>query len=130
MRRSLYRDADMESMSDGWDNATAHGWLDPLDDPTLGPDNPARHGATLRLAALNSGLWWVGATWPSLRLMQIMEYRMATEDLWDQVGGTPAANSRTPVRCTGGCEPKAPPEANARRPGLRGWPALARTNGA
>lgn len=64
-------------MSDGWDHDSAHGWLDPLDDPTLGPTNPARIGFTMRLAALNSGLWWVGATWPSYRVMQIMEYRCA-----------------------------------------------------
>lgn len=83
---ALYRDADMESMSDGWDHDTAYGWLDPLDDPTMGAQNPARRGFTMRLAALNSGLWWVGATAPSYRVMQIMEYRMATEDLWDQSG--------------------------------------------
>ena len=28
----------------------------------------------------------MGATYPSMRLMDIMEYRMATEDLWDQSG--------------------------------------------
>ena len=27
---AVYRDADLETMTDGWDNATAHGWLDPL----------------------------------------------------------------------------------------------------
>lgn len=51
----LYRDSDIESMSDGWDNQTTHGYLDPLGDVSLGPDNPARYGHTLRISALNSG---------------------------------------------------------------------------
>jgi hypothetical protein len=83
---ALYRDADIESMSDGWDAHTLHGWLDPVDDPSMGARSPGRRGATLRAAALNSGLWYVTATAPVLSLMIVMEHRMATEDLWDQSG--------------------------------------------
>ena len=82
----LYRDADVESMSDGWDASTAFGWLDPLDDVTMGNGSPLRRAHTLRAAALNSGLWFVQATSPVLALMTVMEHRMATEDLWDQAG--------------------------------------------
>ena len=82
--QALYRDSDIESMSDGWDNKTAHGDIEHIDDLAMGI---ARHvPATMRMAALNSGLWYVAATVPALRLMQIMAYRMATEDLWDQAG--------------------------------------------
>jgi hypothetical protein len=44
-------------MSDGWDNGTVNGFLDPVDDPAMGVDSPARRKQTLRVAALNSGLW-------------------------------------------------------------------------
>lgn len=82
---ALHRDSDVESMSDGWDAGSSFGWLDGLDDAT-GPAGPLRRGATLRIAALNSGLWFVTATAPTLALMAVMEHRMATEDLWDQSG--------------------------------------------
>mmetsp|Transcript_33722 Transcript_33722/g.107136 ORF Transcript_33722/g.107136 Transcript_33722/m.107136 type:complete len:979 (+) Transcript_33722:200-3136(+) len=82
----LYRDSDVEGMSDGWDAPTAHGTLEETDDPTIGVDNPGRKRSTMRIAALNSGLWFVRATYPSLRLMEVMAHRMATEDLWDQSG--------------------------------------------
>ena len=82
----LYRDADVESMSDGWDNSSAHGFLDRVDDPSMGPDGRKRARA-FRVAALNSGMWYVSATEASRRLMAIMAHRMATEDkLWDQAG--------------------------------------------
>mmetsp|Transcript_9978 Transcript_9978/g.45167 ORF Transcript_9978/g.45167 Transcript_9978/m.45167 type:complete len:1011 (+) Transcript_9978:321-3353(+) len=82
----LYRDADVESMSDGWDNSSAHGFLDTVDDPSMGPDGRKRARA-FRVAALNSGMWYVSATEASRRLMAIMAHRMATEDkLWDQAG--------------------------------------------
>ncbi|KAK3263022.1 hypothetical protein CYMTET_28152 [Cymbomonas tetramitiformis] len=88
----LYRDADIESMSDGWDNNTSHGYMDTVDDAALGIDNPARVRHSLRIAALNSGLWYVAATHASLRLMTIMQYRMDTEDVgpdWIQPGALP-----------------------------------------
>eukprot|EP00899_Mesostigma_viride_P023436 jgi/Mesvir1/4277/Mv22236-RA.2 len=82
----IHRDADVEGMTDGWDNGTSHGFLDDVDDPLAGEASAFRHGASLRISALNSGLWYVRATYASSRLMVIMEHRMATEDLWDQSG--------------------------------------------
>lgn len=81
---SLYRDSDIESMSDGWDNKTLHGDIEPIVDHAMG--YAYNVPATMRMAALNSGLWYVAATVPALRLMQIMAHRMATEELWDQAG--------------------------------------------
>lgn len=80
----LYRDSDIESMSDGWDNSSAHGFFDRVDDPAMGLGR--RRARAFRVAALNSGMWLVMATHASRRLMAIMSHRMATEDLWDQAG--------------------------------------------
>ena len=80
----LYRDSDIESMSDGWDNSSAHGFFDRVDDPAMG--HGRRRARAFRIAALNSGMWLVMATRASQRLMAIMAHRMATEDLWDQAG--------------------------------------------
>ena len=82
----LYRDSDVESMSDGWDAESAHGFFDVVDDPAMGAGGRARASA-FRVSALNSGTWFVAATKASARLMAIMQHRMATEpDLWDQAG--------------------------------------------
>ena len=81
----LYRDSDAESMSDGWDAPSAHGFLETVDDPSAGADG-RRRARAFRVAALNSGMWLVMATHASRRLMAIMSHRMATEDLWDQSG--------------------------------------------
>ena len=81
----LYRDHDIESMSDGWDNQTANGFHQVIDDAAMGRSGRARVKA-FRVSALNSGLWYVAATEASYRLMSIMAHRMATEDLWDQAG--------------------------------------------
>eukprot|EP00755_Sulcionema_specki_P020513 Sspe_Gene.72105::Locus_42922_Transcript_1_1_Confidence_1.000_Length_1283::g.72105::m.72105/K20783/RRA; arabinosyltransferase len=60
---------DIEVMSDGWDSESAYGMLDQV---------------SFRMQALNSGLWYAAATNASLRLMDIMGYRMRMEDTWDQ----------------------------------------------
>lgn len=80
----LYRDSDIESMSDGFDNDSANGFLQTIDDASMGPSR--RRAGSFRVAALNSGMWYVSATRASFRLMKIMAHRMATEDLWDQSG--------------------------------------------
>ena len=79
----LYRDTDVEGMSDGWDLESLHGYADAVNDP-LGGRLKENHA--LRIGCLNSGLWYVAATKASLRLMRIMEYRLSTENLWDQTG--------------------------------------------
>ena len=55
---SLYRDSDIESMSDGWDNKTLHGDIEPIVDHAMG--YAYNVPATMRMAALNSGC----GTWP------------------------------------------------------------------
>jgi outer membrane biosynthesis protein TonB/rRNA-processing protein FCF1 len=80
----LYRDSDIESMSDGFDNDSANGFLQPIDDVSFG--EARRRAGSFRVAALNSGMWYVSATEASLRLMKIMAHRLATEELWDQSG--------------------------------------------
>ena len=85
----LFRDADVESMSDGWDAGSAFGFLETVDDASLGRafTSGRRRAKTFRVAALNSGMWLVMATRASARLMTTMARRMATEpDLWDQSG--------------------------------------------
>ena len=57
----LYRDSDVESMSDGWDAESAHGFFDVVDDPAMGAGGRAR-ASTFRVSALNSGTWFVAAT--------------------------------------------------------------------
>jgi hypothetical protein len=85
----LFRDSDVESMSDGWDAGSAFGFLETVDDASLGRDKNSgrRRAKTFRVAALNSGMWLVMATRASARLMTTMARRMATEpNLWDQSG--------------------------------------------
>ena len=85
----LFRDSDVESMSDGWDAGSAFGFLETVDDASLGREKNSgrRRAKTFRVAALNSGMWLVMATRASARLMTTMARRMATEpNLWDQSG--------------------------------------------
>ena len=48
----LYRDSDVEGLSDGYDERTAYGWNDGIDDPKMGW---ARYAQTMRVFAMNSG---------------------------------------------------------------------------
>lgn len=81
--RFLHHDADIEGTTDGWDDGSAYGWLETLDDPSLGL--AGRFRPAMRITAWNSGLWYARATAASLRLMSILSHRMATEDkTWDQ----------------------------------------------
>ena len=78
----LHRDSDIEGTTDGWDDGSAYGWTEQLDDPSLGPYG--RFRPAMRITAWNSGLWYARATHASLNLMSILAQRMATEDTWDQ----------------------------------------------
>jgi len=78
----LYRDADVEGMSDGWDDRTGYGDADyTTPDAVLGW--LGEHG-TVRIFARNSGLFYLQATHEALALMERMAQRMATESVWDQ----------------------------------------------
>ena len=72
---SLYRDSDVEGMSDGWDERTAFGyrWR-----------NDGGAAASLRLSARNSGLFFLSATEEVYRMMVRLKGRMERESVWDQ----------------------------------------------
>ena len=66
-----------------WDDGSAYGWMEQLDDPSMGPHG--RERPAMRITAWNSGLWYARATAASLRLMAILAYRMEHEPkTWDQ----------------------------------------------
>ena len=66
----LYRDVDVEGMSDGWDTPTAYGY--------------AWAGGALRIFARNSGMFYVQATQESNNMMKRLAHRMEIESTWDQ----------------------------------------------
>ena len=68
---SLYRDVDVEGMTDGWDDPTAYGyeWVG---------------NRALRLSARNSGLFYLRATHETLGMMRRLKGRMEREAVWDQ----------------------------------------------
>ena len=78
----LYYDSDLEGMSDGWDNVTTYGYMEAYQDIRLDSGAMTKH--SVRTAALNSGLWFVAATKPSLRFLQQLETLVSTETIWDQ----------------------------------------------
>eukprot|EP00976_Prorocentrum_cordatum_P017900 361548-Prorocentrum_minimum.AAC.2 len=80
----LYRDADVEGMTDGWDDITSYGWEWVSGDTRMRA--PVDMQRNMRLSARNSGLFFLQATKESLAMMQRLAHRMATEDVWDQVG--------------------------------------------
>ncbi|KAK9797806.1 hypothetical protein WJX73_009375 [Symbiochloris irregularis] len=77
----LVRDSDVESMSDGFDNATAYGYNDVLDDPAMGW---ARYAHSMRVFCFNSGLFYMRPTEASVKLLDTVAHRIATENGWDQ----------------------------------------------
>ena len=78
----IHHDSDVEGTTDGWDDGSAYGWTERLDDPSLGA--AGRFRPSMRITAWNSGLWYIAATQAGLRMMSILAHRMATEDTWDQ----------------------------------------------
>lgn len=77
----LYRDSDVESMSDGYDNRTAYGYDDVFDDPSMGW---ARFAHTMRIWVYNSGFFYIRPTIPSIELLDRVADRLSKADLWDQ----------------------------------------------
>ena len=72
---AIYGDSDVEGMTDGWDDVSAYGF-----------DYIGRGSVPMRrLAARNSGLFYLAATHEALRMVAILSQRMATEaNTWDQ----------------------------------------------
>jgi hypothetical protein len=78
----LYRDSDIESMSDGHDNMTAYGFNDVFDEPSMGW---ARYAHTMRIWVYNSGFFFIRPTIPSVELLDRVARRLSREPKsWDQ----------------------------------------------
>ncbi|XP_027331693.1 arabinosyltransferase RRA3-like [Abrus precatorius] len=79
----IYRDSDVESMSDGHNNMTAYGYNDVFDEPSMGW---ARYAHTMRIWAYNSGFFYIRPTLPSIELLDRVAARISKEDPkpWDQ----------------------------------------------
>ncbi|CAN8312574.1 unnamed protein product [Cochlearia groenlandica] len=77
----LYRDSDVESMSDGHNNVTAYGFDDVSDEPTMGW---ARYAHTMRIWVFNSGFFYLRPTIPSIELLDRVADRLSKAKLWDQ----------------------------------------------
>jgi hypothetical protein len=66
----LYRDTDVEGMTDGWDEPTSYGY---------------DYGAgSFRVFARNSGMFYLQATHESNQMMKRLARRMESEGTWDQ----------------------------------------------
>lgn len=78
----LYRDSDVESMTDGHDNKTAYGFNDVFDEPKMGW---ARYAHTMRMWVYNSGFFYIRPTIPSIELLDRVAGRLSREpNSWDQ----------------------------------------------
>lgn len=78
----LYRDSDVESMSDGDNNMTAYGFNDVFDEPKMGW---ARYAHTMRIWVYNSGFFYIRPTIPAIELLDRVADRLAHEPRsWDQ----------------------------------------------
>ncbi|KAL0391989.1 UNVERIFIED_CONTAM: Arabinosyltransferase RRA3 [Sesamum radiatum] len=78
----LYRDSDVESMTDGHNNMTAYGYNDVFDEPAMGW---ARYAHTMRIWVYNSGFFYIRPTIPSIELLDRIADRLARQaNAWDQ----------------------------------------------
>ncbi|XP_041012702.1 LOW QUALITY PROTEIN: arabinosyltransferase RRA3-like [Juglans microcarpa x Juglans regia] len=78
----LYRDSDVESMTDGHDNGTAYGYNDVFDEPAMGW---ARYAHTMRMWVYNSGFFYIRPTIPSIELLDRVASCLSREpNSWDQ----------------------------------------------
>lgn len=77
----LHKDSDVEGMSDGYDERTAYGYVDGVDDPSMGW---SRYAQTMRIYVTNSGLFYIRATNPSIALVDRCADRLAKRQEWDQ----------------------------------------------
>uniref|UniRef100_A0A383W2G0 Nucleotide-diphospho-sugar transferase domain-containing protein n=1 Tax=Tetradesmus obliquus TaxID=3088 RepID=A0A383W2G0_TETOB len=79
--KNLYRDHDLEGMSDGFDPMTAYGQIEGFDDPSMGWARFAQKESHFNL---NSGLFYLAANPRTVELMQRLETRLSREKYWDQ----------------------------------------------
>ena len=77
----LYRDSDIESMTDGHDNKTAYGYADIFDDTTMGW---SRYVHTTRIWVYNSGFFYIRPTIPSIEVLDRVTDKLSKQGGWDQ----------------------------------------------
>ncbi|KAJ8763581.1 hypothetical protein K2173_002464 [Erythroxylum novogranatense] len=77
----LYRDSDVESMSDGHNNMTAYGYNDVFNEPAMGW---AQYAHTMRIWVYNSGFFYIRPTIPSIELLDRVATRLNSGGGWDQ----------------------------------------------
>ncbi|KAL5704812.1 Arabinosyltransferase rra3 [Ranunculus cassubicifolius] len=77
----IFRDSDVESMSDGHNNMTAYGYNDVFDEPSMGW---SRYAHTMRIWVFNSGFFYIRPTIPSIELLDRVADRLSKENAWDQ----------------------------------------------
>jgi arabinosyltransferase len=68
-------------MTDGFDDGTAYGFVDGLDDPSMGW---ARYAQSTKHMNLNSGLFYVRANVNTVALMSKLADRLSKHKYWDQ----------------------------------------------
>ncbi|KAK9858806.1 hypothetical protein WJX84_008354 [Apatococcus fuscideae] len=77
----LYRDHDVEGMSDGFDAPTAYGHGNGIDDPSMGWSRYAQGTTHMHM---NSGLFYLRANLYTINLMRRIAARLEKEKAWDQ----------------------------------------------
>ncbi|KAG2430086.1 hypothetical protein HXX76_010185 [Chlamydomonas incerta] len=78
---NLYRDSDVEGMTDGFDEHTAYGSIEGFDDPSMGW---GRYAQYYKHFNMNSGLFYLKANNRTLDLLTRLAYRLSHEKYWDQ----------------------------------------------
>lgn len=77
----IKRDSDVEGLSDGYDDRTAYGYIDGIDDPGMGW---ARYAQTVRIFVLNSGLFYMMPSQRTVNLMDKITDHLQSHKDWDQ----------------------------------------------
>eukprot|EP00798_Chlamydomonas_sp_ICE-L_P019065 gene19065-25669_t len=77
----LYRDHDVEGMTDGFDERGAYGSIEGFSDPSMGWAQFAQYYKHFNM---NSGLFWLKANTRVLELMTRLDDRLARQKYWDQ----------------------------------------------
>lgn len=77
----LYRDSDVEGMTDGFDDPTAYGEIGGFDDPSMGW---GRYAQLYKHFNLNSGLFYLRANNRTVELMTRLANRLSHQQYWDQ----------------------------------------------
>lgn len=79
--KHLYRDSDVEGMTDGFDERTGYGQIDGFDDPTMGW---GRYAQLYKHFNMNSGLFYLMANNRTLDLLTRLADRLSKTKYWDQ----------------------------------------------